>query len=268
MIESRKKVRVLKLRSLQKVRTSQRVETSDNTVMDGESNQERMIAEMDQDNVVVLEDDKEEDKDVVNVVKDVVKAKVDGSAQVQGRQAESQAKIYKIDMDYANKVLSMQEDETEPVSAAIPAILTAAPERVAVVPSRRRKGVIIRDPKEESTTSTIIPAETESNDKAVKRYQAIKRKPQTEAQARKNTMMYLKNIAGYKMDYFKGMSYDDIRPIFERYFDSNVAFSIKSKEQLKEEENRALISINETSAEKATKRLKLNEEVEELKRHL
>nr|GEY27081.1 hypothetical protein [Tanacetum cinerariifolium] len=244
MIESRNKVRVLKPRRLQRVRTSQRVETSNDTVMDGESNQERMIAEMDQDDAIVLEDDKEEDKDVVNVVKDVVKAKVDGSAQVQGRQAESQAKIYKIDMDYANKVLSMQEDETKPrevqkvvdvvttaklitkfvtaasaiittaepqVSAAITATLTAAPERVAVVPSRRRKGVIIMDPEEESTTSTIIPAETESNDKA---------------------------------------------------------FLIKSKEQLNEEENRALISINETSAEKAAKRVKLNEEVEELKRYL
>nr|GEX17643.1 hypothetical protein [Tanacetum cinerariifolium] len=50
-------------------------------------------------------------------------------------------------------------------------------------------------------------------DNAVKRYQAMKRKPQTEAQARKNMMVYLKNVVGFKMDYFKGMSYDDIRPI-------------------------------------------------------
>nr|GFC52753.1 hypothetical protein [Tanacetum cinerariifolium] len=40
-------------------------------------------------------------------------------------------------------------------------------------------------------------------DPAVKKYQAIKRKPQTEAQARKNMMMYLKNVAGFKLDYFK-----------------------------------------------------------------
>nr|GEZ22870.1 hypothetical protein [Tanacetum cinerariifolium] len=46
--------------------------------------------------------------------KDVKEAKVDESAQDQGRQAESQAKIYKIDMDHANKVLSMPEDKTEP----------------------------------------------------------------------------------------------------------------------------------------------------------
>nr|GFB35178.1 hypothetical protein [Tanacetum cinerariifolium] len=50
----------------------------------------------------------------------------------------------------------------------------------------------------------------QKEDNAVKRYQALKRKPQTEAQARKNMMIYLKNVAGFKMDYFKGMTYDDI----------------------------------------------------------
>nr|GFA61040.1 hypothetical protein [Tanacetum cinerariifolium]GFA61090.1 hypothetical protein [Tanacetum cinerariifolium] len=80
-------------------------------------------------------------------------------------------------------------------------------------------------------------------DPAVKRYQAIKRKPQTEAQARKNMMMYLKNVAGFKLDYFKGMSYDDIRPIFEPKFNSNVDILLKTKEQIEEEENRALISV-------------------------
>nr|GEV86113.1 reverse transcriptase domain-containing protein [Tanacetum cinerariifolium] len=105
-------------------------------------------------------------------------------------------------------------------------------------------------------------------DPAVKRYQAMKRKPQTEAQARKTMMMYLKNVAGFKMDYFKGMSYDDIHPIFEAKFNSNVDFLLKIKEQMEEVESRALQTINETLARKAAKRRKLNEEVEDLKRHL
>nr|GEY10528.1 copia protein [Tanacetum cinerariifolium] len=46
--------------------------------------------------------------------------------------------------------------------------------------------------------------EKEKQDNAVLRYQALKRKPQTEAQARKNLMVYLKNVDGFKMDYFKG----------------------------------------------------------------
>nr|GEY62398.1 hypothetical protein [Tanacetum cinerariifolium] len=105
-------------------------------------------------------------------------------------------------------------------------------------------------------------------DPAVKRYQAIKRKPQIEAQAQKNMIMYLKNVAGFKLDYFKGMSYDDIRPIFKAKFNSNVDFLLKTKEQMEEEESRALQTINKTPSEKASKRRKLNEEVEDLKRYL
>nr|GFB73924.1 hypothetical protein [Tanacetum cinerariifolium] len=104
-------------------------------------------------------------------------------------------------------------------------------------------------------------------DNVVKRYQAMKRKPQTEAQARKNVMVYLKNVACFKIDYFKGMSYDDIHPIFERYFDSNMAFLQKTKEQTEKEKSRALKRINETPAE-SSKRKKLDDEVEELKRYL
>nr|GFA58162.1 hypothetical protein [Tanacetum cinerariifolium] len=105
---------------------------------------------------------------------------------------------------------------------------------------------------------------------AVQRYQVIKRKPQTEAQDRKNMIMYLKNVAGFRLDYFKGMSYDDIRPIFEAKFNSNIEFLLMTKKKMKEEEeeNRALQSINETPAQKAAKRRKLNKAVEDLKRHL
>nr|GFC85957.1 hypothetical protein [Tanacetum cinerariifolium] len=50
------------------------------------------------------------------------------------------------------------------ISAAEPKVLAAtitdASVKVAAAPSRRRKGLIIRDPKKESTTSEIIPAET------------------------------------------------------------------------------------------------------------
>nr|GEW10781.1 hypothetical protein [Tanacetum cinerariifolium] len=96
----------------------------------------------------------------------------------------------------------------------------------------------------------------------------MKKRPQTEAQARRNMIMYLKNVIGFRLDYFKGMSYDDIRPIFEAKFNSNIEFLLKSKEQIEEEENRAIQSINETPAQKAAKRRKLNEEVEDLKQHL
>nr|GEX76446.1 hypothetical protein [Tanacetum cinerariifolium] len=74
-------------------------------------------------------------------------------------------------------------------------------------------------------------------------------------------MIYLRNMAGFKMDYFKGMKYDDIRLIFERYFNSNVAFLEKTKEQMEKEDNRALKRTSKSQAEKAAKRQKLDEEV-------
>nr|GFC48582.1 hypothetical protein [Tanacetum cinerariifolium] len=176
------------------------------------------------------------------------------------------------------------------ITAATTSIHAAA---ITVVPSaaRRRKGVVIRDPEETTTPSIIIQSESKSKDKelnkninwddvidqiqrnknednAVMRYQALKRKPQTEAQARKNMMIYLRNMAGFKIDYFKGMSYDDIRPIFEKYFNSNVAFLEKTKEKMEEEDSRALKRANQSQAEKAAKKQKLDEEVAELKRHL
>nr|GFC26607.1 hypothetical protein [Tanacetum cinerariifolium] len=66
-------------------------------------------------------------------------------------------------------------------------------------------------------------------------------------------MIYLKNIVGFKMDYFKGMSYDDIHPIIEKHFDLNVAFLQKTKEQMDEEHSKALKRMNEKDTPLALK---------------
>nr|GEV15425.1 hypothetical protein [Tanacetum cinerariifolium] len=213
-------------------------------------------------------------KDVAAVDKEV---EVKKDAYVQRRLEESQAQIYKIDLKHADKVLSMQDDVEEPaelqevievvttaklmtevVTAATTTITAAAhitAATITTVPTaaRRRKGVVIRDPKETATPSTIIHSEPKSKDKG--------NEILTEAQARKNMIVYLKNMAGFKMDYFKGMSYDDISLIFEKYFNSNVAFLEKSKEQLEEEASRALKRTSESQEEKPVKKQKLDEEI-------
>nr|GFD19095.1 hypothetical protein [Tanacetum cinerariifolium] len=59
--------------------------------------------------------------------------------------------------------------------------------------------------------------------------------------------------------------------IFEAKFNANMEFLLKSKEQMEEEESRVIAIINETPAQKATKRKRLNkeaEDVKELKQHL
>nr|GEX70797.1 hypothetical protein [Tanacetum cinerariifolium] len=282
----------------------------------------RMIADRDADVDVTL-------KNVAADVKDVAAqdTKIDETAVVQGRKEDSQAQIYQIDIEHANKVLSMQDDQVEPVelqevievvtnaklitkvvTAASATITSAAPQLTIVAaptpttaPSatRRRKGVVIRDPKESATPSTIVHTEAKYKDKgkgilvkepkplkkqaqieqdeayareleaelnknidwdevidhvqrkqkennAAQRYQALKRKPQNKAQARKNMLIYLRNVVGFKIDYFKGMTYDDICPIFEKHFNSNVAFLLKTKEQMDEEDTRALKRLSES----------------------
>nr|GFC20947.1 hypothetical protein [Tanacetum cinerariifolium] len=64
------------------------------------------------DDVAVLMDEKEEENKVEE-------AKIDESAQVPGRKAESQEKIYKINMDHASKVLSIKEDELDSYKAPL-----------------------------------------------------------------------------------------------------------------------------------------------------
>nr|GEU56567.1 retrovirus-related Pol polyprotein from transposon TNT 1-94 [Tanacetum cinerariifolium] len=315
--------------STSQVGSAQRIDTSDDTMMDDVSNQGRIIANMDADANVVLEEDKDAKDDVVaDIAKDGQVADVEDNVDIQGRIVKSQAQIYQIDLEHAKNVLSMQdEEESEPaelqevvdvittvkiitevftaasttITAAdvpIPAATIAVALTLTDAPSRRRKGVVIRDPEETTTTSTIIHSEAKSkdkgkgilveepkplkkqaqieqdekyarqleaelnktidwdevidhmqkkqkDDKAMKRYQALKRKPQTE-----------------------GMTYDDIRPVFEKHFNSNVAFLLKIKEQIDEEANRALKRLNESKEEKAAKKQKLDEKVEELKRHL
>nr|GEW19733.1 ribonuclease H-like domain, reverse transcriptase, RNA-dependent DNA polymerase [Tanacetum cinerariifolium] len=310
-LEKTNKAKTLKLRRLRKVGTSQRVDTSDDTLMEDVSNQGRVIDRV---------------EDAVKKADEV--KEYTANTQVKGRQAD----IYNIDMDHAAKVLSMQEEESEvqePVKVVTTAKLitefvVAVSETVsatAVIPSAIPETIsdaaaVPTDPEEESSAKT--PTETTSKDMGkgilveepkpinkkqqveldeayarklqeeinqdidwevamdhvkqkakeepfIQRYQVMKKRPQTEAQARRNMIMYLKNNAGFRLDYFKGMNYDDIRPIFLAKYNANMEFLLKSKEHIEEEESRAIALINQTPAQKATKRRKLIEEAKEAK---
>nr|GEY83840.1 hypothetical protein [Tanacetum cinerariifolium] len=194
-LEKLNKVKSSKLRRLRKVGTSQRVESSDD--VENVFNQGRISVDMDQDEGIELVADQEKD--------------VEKDAEVEGRYADKQAEIYNIDLDHSSKVLSMQEDDTEaqeaieivttaklmtevvtvaatqvaaasiPISAAKPKILKIA--AAHVVSTRKRKGVVIKDPEEELHTDT--PAETSTvKDKGkgilIKDPKPIKKKDQIE----------------------------------------------------------------------------------------
>nr|GEW82971.1 hypothetical protein [Tanacetum cinerariifolium] len=260
-LERANKVKSVKLRRLRRVGISQRIEPSADTIMKDVSNQGRMTEESDKDDAAKVVNEEEKTEEVRVNAADV---------QVKGKQAE----IYHIDMDHAAKVLSMQEEEEPEVHEAVEVVTTAKLITEVVVAASEivSAAAIVPTP---VTTATITPAPVKIDVPATRRrrgrYQVMKKRPVTEAQARRNMMVYLKNTARYRLDYFKEMSYDDIRPIFEANFNSNLKFLLKTKEQIEEEESRAIAIINETPAQKATKRRRLNEEakdVEELKNHL
>nr|GEY91098.1 hypothetical protein [Tanacetum cinerariifolium] len=271
-LEKINKAKTLKLRRLRKVGTSQRVDTSDDALMEDVSNQGRII---------------NRDEDAVKEEDEVREYTAD--TQVKGRQAD----IYNIDMDYAAKVLinaaaviPSAVPETISAAATVPTVI-APPVKVAApvkAATRQKRGVVIWDPEKEPSAKT--PTKTTSKDrgkgilveepKPMKKKQQVEldeayKRPQTEAQARRNMIMYLKNTAGFRLDYFKWMNYDDIRPIFVAKYNENMEFLLKSKEQMEEEESRAIALINQNSAQKAAKRRKLIEEAKEaesIKQHL
>ncbi|GJR18702.1 hypothetical protein Tco_0967229 [Tanacetum coccineum] len=78
--------------------------------------------------------------------------------------------------------------------------------------------------KKEAVTEVDIAHVIDWDDPAVIRYHALQNRPRSVAEVRKNMMVYLKNQGGYKMKDFKGMSYDDIRPIFEKVWDQIHSF--------------------------------------------
>nr|GEU66350.1 hypothetical protein [Tanacetum cinerariifolium] len=166
------------------------------------------------------------DKDVT-----LVDAEEEMDVAVQGRLAESQAKV---------------------VTTAATTITVAQVPKASA--PRRKKGEVIHDPKEAATASLILHSEVKSKDEdqvkrkekqdnTVIRYQALKRKPVTKAQARKNMMVYLKNMARFKMDFFKG------------------------EEEITEQEEGSKRK-DDSLEQRAAKKQKIDEQVEELKTHL
>nr|GEV28927.1 putative ribonuclease H-like domain-containing protein [Tanacetum cinerariifolium] len=177
----------------------------------------RIIADMDADVDVAL-------KDVTDIAKEVA-----ADAEIKKKPAELQEVV-----------------EVVTTAMLINKVVTAASATITSKSKDKGKGILVEEPKplkkqaqieQDEAYARELEAEQNKNidwdkvidqvqrkekeDNDVMRYQALKKKPQTEAQARKNMMIYLRNMVGFKIDYFKGIKYDDIRLIFEKYFNSN-----------------------------------------------
>nr|GEZ29923.1 hypothetical protein [Tanacetum cinerariifolium] len=251
-LEKANKVKSSKLRRLKKVGASKRVESSDD--MEDVFNQGRMIDDLDKDEGIEL-------------VKDANIAETEGRHAAE--QAEKQAEIYHLDLDHSSKVLNVVTAASQvsatsaTISAAKPSIPVVAPTVVAAYTRRRKgdkgKGILIETPKPMKKKDQIeLDAEyaRKLHEEINKDHEEINKDIDWDAAIDHNTV-------GYKMDFFKGMSYAEICPIFQARFDENMRFLFKSREEIKEEDQEIIKSINETPTKKAAKRRKLSEEAQE-----
>nr|GEX38580.1 hypothetical protein [Tanacetum cinerariifolium] len=297
-LERANKVKTVKLRRLRKVGTSQRIESSDNTLMEDVSNQ---WMEFNRAKDAVKETEEEAVK-VVTTAKLITEVVAAVSEIVSAVAVISSAVPETISVVAIPTVTALSIKVAAPVIAAVPSTRRKKEESSVKTPTEttskdKGKGILVEEPKPMKKKQQVELDEAYARklqeefnqdidweaaidhvkqrakeEPFIPRYQVMKKRPQTEAQARRNRMMYLKNTAGFTLDYFKGISYDDIRPIFMAKFNANMEFLLKSKEQIEEEEeSRAIVTINETLVQKAAKRKKLIEEAKEaetIKLHL
>nr|GEU69807.1 hypothetical protein [Tanacetum cinerariifolium] len=205
--------------------TLQRINTSDDTIMEDVSNQGRMIDELDRDEGVALMGVKEEKRKLkrLRIFLEDEPAKVEEVVEV-----VTSAKLIREVVTIAKAPVSTASTTIPAAGPQVPATTpTAVPVRVAAASTKKRNKVVIWDPEEASTI--IKPTDTKSKDKGkgkmVEEPKLMKKKQQVE-------------------------------------FDKEISSQVKGIDR------RAIESINETSAEKAAKRNKLNEEVAELHKHL
>nr|GEY49424.1 hypothetical protein [Tanacetum cinerariifolium] len=177
--------------------------------------------------------DKEEPAEVEEVLKVVTAAKLITEVVTTAEPTTTVAQVPKASAPRRKRGVVIQDYEETTTSVIM---------HTKVQPKDKGKGILIEKPKplkgqaqikQDEAFARQLEAELNTNinwndvteqvkrserqNNAVMRYQALKRKPLTEAQARKNMMIYLHNMAGCKMNFFKGMTYSVIRPMFENH---------------------------------------------------
>nr|GEV94489.1 hypothetical protein [Tanacetum cinerariifolium] len=82
-----------------------------------------------------------------------------------------------------------------------------------------------------------------------RKYQSLKKKPVSIAQARKNMIIYLKNMDGYKMENFRGMTYDKRKRVTDETLLQESFKKLKAVEvSVKEKFSSAVPSVNNEKA--------------------
>ncbi|GJR95361.1 hypothetical protein Tco_0267535 [Tanacetum coccineum] len=139
----------------------------------------------------------------------------------QGRIDEDPNTYFHQDDEVVDDVVHDTAKKRQPEDNTASITVSTAPINITTAKETRSTAAL---DEERVTTETKIAKDIDWNDPSVQKYWDLKNKPKSEAQARKNMIVYLKNQSNYKMKDFKGMSYDEIRPIFEKVWDFNHNF--------------------------------------------
>nr|GEV05353.1 ribonuclease H-like domain-containing protein [Tanacetum cinerariifolium] len=130
---------------------------------------------------------------------------------------------------------------------------------------RSRAVINSSDEEEPKTLLNIKRSTTKDKGKGIMQETKLLKKikemiqPFFKAKVRKNMVVYLKNQGGYKQIYFKGMKYEDIRPIFQRVWDQVHTFAPKDSKSKKEVMKRTGFHLQQESLKKQ----KLDQQTEE-----
>nr|GEV57133.1 hypothetical protein [Tanacetum cinerariifolium] len=249
---------------------------------------EGMVAWLEEENKVLkeLKNAHSTDDDVEPVMEKEKSSKqgrkiADIDADVEINLEKDQAEAYNLDLDHQEKVLSMMdvneedpadvEEVLEVVKVAklmTEVVTTAGATKLDEEVTRQLQAELNADIKWNDVIEQV--KRNERLNDVVMKYQTLKRKPLTQAQARRNMIVYLKNMTGFKMDYFKGMTYDEIRPFFEKHYNYNQAFLDEVNEGVKVSETEVESSKRESESleQEITKKQKMEEETKELKKNL
>nr|GEX03352.1 hypothetical protein [Tanacetum cinerariifolium] len=210
----------------------------------------------------------------------------DIDADVEINLEKAQAVAYNLDLDHQEK---------DDVTAA----------SVEVSKPRKRKVVIIQYPEETTTTTVTVQPKVQAKDKGkailIKEPKSLKRQAQIKLdeevarqleaelnanvewnamieQVQKREKLTYANMASYKMNYVKGMTYDEIRTLFEKHYNYNQAFlnevnervKVLEKEVSQEKEVEVESSKRECESleQEIVKKEKMKQETEELKKNL
>nr|GEW68599.1 hypothetical protein [Tanacetum cinerariifolium] len=203
-LEKKRKSKSSGLKWLRKVGTSQSVESSNDTIVDGmedaskQGENYRIRFGMDADTQGRMEEDVTAIKEI-NAAEHTVLDDEEVTMTMAQTLIKMKAKKQRNLDEHMEK--RMQDEEIEQAVVR---------ERQEIEDLERAKVLQQQyDQKQEKIDWNVVGEQMqEKHLDNIKQYQSLKRKPISVAQTRKNMIVYLKNMDGYKIQHFKGMTYD------------------------------------------------------------